>query len=145
MSGQPPTFPSRRVRRYLRARGETTLLTAAPSFPWPGPRQPHKYAAQAVVVDGHRFPSQAEARRYGQLQQLVKAGIVSGLVLQPKFELHALGGERIGRYIADFAYQHLNEGYVVEDVKGMDLPLGRWKRKHCEAEYGVTVTVIRRR
>ena len=31
----------------------------------------------------------------------------------------------------------------MEDVKGLDLPLGRWKRKHFEAEYGQPVRVIR--
>jgi hypothetical protein len=33
---------------------------------------------------------------------------------------------------------------VVEDVKGLDLPLGRWKRKHFEAQYGQPVRVIRK-
>jgi len=137
----------RSLRRRAAAIAAATALTAKPSFEWPGarPPRPHKYAAQAVVVDGHRFDSTAEARRYGELRMLERAGMVVGLVLQPRFELHAPpNGVRIGCYVADFAYEHPDDGFVVEDVKGVDLPLGRWKRKHCEAEHGVRVRVMRR-
>ncbi|NCB05918.1 MAG: DUF1064 domain-containing protein, partial [Clostridia bacterium] len=37
-----------------------------------------KFNAKATVVDGIRFDSQAEARRYGQLQALQAAGAISG-------------------------------------------------------------------
>jgi len=147
VSGRATATRPRSRRRSAAAIAAAATLTAKPSFDWPDARhrRPHKYAAQAVVVDGHRFDSMAEARRYGELRMLERAGMVVGLVLQPRFELHAPpNGVRIGCYVADFAYEHPTDGFVVEDVKGVDLPLGRWKRKHCEAEHGVRVRVMRR-
>lgn len=102
----------------------------------------HKFFAKAVTIDGHRFASKAEGARYVWLSLLEKAGEIRGLVLQPRFTLH-VGGVLIGAYIADFAYETCFGARVVEDVKGLDLPLGRWKRKHFEAEYGQPVRVIR--
>ena len=101
----------------------------------------HKYFAKAVTIDGHRFASKAEAARYQELRLLAKAGELWGLELQPRYRL-TVGGLVIGTYVADFTYVDAS-GRVVEDVKGMDLPLGRWKRKHFEAQYGMPVRVIR--
>lgn len=102
----------------------------------------HKFFAKAVTIDGHRFASKAEGARYVELRLLEKAGEIRDLVLQPRFTLH-VGAVLIGLYIADFAYEDAGGTRVVEDVKGLDLPLGRWKRKHFEAQYGQPVRVIR--
>lgn len=32
--------------------------------------------------------------------------------------------------------------YVVEDVKGFKTPLYKWKKKHVEAQYGITIREI---
>jgi hypothetical protein len=46
----------------------------------------------------------------------------------------------VGSYICDFVYQTVPAGdTIVEDVKGVRTDLYRWKRKHFEAEYGVTI------
>lgn len=103
----------------------------------------HKFFAKAVTIDGHRFASKAEGARYVELRLLEKAGEIRGLVLQPRFTLH-VGRVLIGTYVADFAYEDAAGTRVVEDVKGLDLPLGRWKRKHFEAQYGQPVRVIRK-
>ncbi len=92
----------------------------------------HKYAAQKVTVDGHEFPSKAEADRYCQLKLLVRASTIRDLELQPKFPLLAPNGTEIGEYWADFAYTERLRGIdleVVEDVKGMVLPLYKLKLK----------------
>ena len=99
-------------------------------------------------IDTITFDSMAELKRFGELRLLEKAGQISSLVRQPKFALSA-GGQRIGHYIADFRYIEGGRE-VVEDVKGgdaagyVDTSLGRWKRKHCEAEHGLTVSIIKR-
>lgn len=103
----------------------------------------HKFFAKPVTIDGHRFASKAEGARYVELRLLEKAGEIRGLVLQPRFTLH-VGRVLIGTYVADFAYEDAAGTRVVEDVKGLDLPLGRWKRKHFEAQYGQPVRVIRK-
>jgi len=77
-----------------------------------------KYGNQKTLVDGHLFASKAEAYRYQDLKLLLKAGHISNLELQPKFELcPKQKGERAVHYIGDFRY--IEDGkVVVEDVKG---------------------------
>ena len=84
----------------------------------------NKYGNKKFVVDGYTFDSKKEARRYGELKLLVRAGKIKDLVLQPKFELiPTIRTEtetlRKVSYIADFKYIDLESGKViVEDVKG---------------------------
>jgi hypothetical protein len=113
-----------------------------------------KYGAKSVVLDGHRFPSKAEAKRYGELKLLQKAGEITGLELQPKFPLVLPNGAEIlirsdrypnGRkavYRADFAY-FTPARRVVEEVKGMDTMESRLRRAVVEAIYGIRIEVIR--
>ncbi len=75
-----------------------------------------KYRNIPTVVDGISFDSKAEARRYGELKLLQRAGEIAGLELQPKFVL-SINGIKICKYIGDFAYCVVNGGRVVEDVK----------------------------
>ena len=115
---------------------------------------PRKYRNKPVTVDGIRFASKAEARRYSELKLLEKAGQITDLELQPKFTLHVLGpyggalvGSEllaIGKYIADFRYLEGAQD-VVEDVKSgpTETALFKWKRKHFEAEYGIKLRVIK--
>lgn len=103
-----------------------------------------KYKAKRTEVDGIVFHSQKEARRYQELKLLQRAGKIRNLRLQPEWDLFVPGGERIGAYIADFCYYTVPWDYeqpelVVEDVKGFKTPLYRWKKKHVEAQYGITI------
>ena len=76
-----------------------------------------KYRNTPVEVDGHKFPSKAEARRYNELKLLERAGEICGLELQPKFTFEH-GGVRIGSYKADFAYFLAHSPQrIIEDVK----------------------------
>ena len=79
-----------------------------------------KYNARKIIIDGLQFDSQKEANRYAELSLLEKAGKISGLKTQVKFELiPKQGGERACNYIADFVYTDAETGQkIVEDVKG---------------------------
>lgn len=118
-----------------------------------------KYGAMPTVIDGIRFASKAEARRYGELRMLEKAGEISELELQPKFELKAqlttgtvIGAAKaltgqypvIGHYIGDFRYRDKFGNQIVEDVKSpaTRTALYRWKCKHVMAQYGITIVEI---
>lgn len=116
-----------------------------------------KYGAKPTVVDGVRFASKKEARRYSALKLMVAAGQIEALELQPRFPLviHSTPvvirskGFPNGRpvaYIADFAYREFDAHgpgvRIVEDVKGMDTPVSRLKRALVEAIYGVRVRVL---
>ena len=107
----------------------------------------HKYGAKPTTVDGIRFASQAEARRYRELTLLLRAGKILWLQCQPSFDLvvddAAKGRDvKVGRYVADFRYTMPNGVMVVEDVKGVRTPIYRLKKKMVEALYGITVVEI---
>jgi hypothetical protein len=104
----------------------------------------HKFNAVPTVVDGVRFASKAEAKRYAELKLLERAGQIDRLVLQAEFPLYAKD-TKLGKYIADFYYfDRRTSQHVIEDVKGFKTPLYRWKKKHVEAEYGFPVIEIGR-
>ena len=98
----------------------------------------NKYNARKTQVNGHTFDSQREARRYRDLQLLERAGRIHSLRLQVPYPLE-VAGEQIGKYVADFVYTE-NDEEVIEDSKGYRTPLYRWKKKHVEAQYNITLT-----
>lgn len=67
------------------------------------------------TVDGILFASKREAARYGELKLLAEAGKISGLRLQPEWEI-VINGQLVCKYRADFFYTE-NGKAVVEDVK----------------------------
>lgn len=114
----------------------------------------HKYNAVAVTVDGHRFPSKREAKRYGELKMLERAGKISDLNCQPRFAI-LINGEYVkirskgypnGRRcsaVMDFDYSQKGK-YIIEDVKSAatDTPVSKLKRALVEAIYGVEVRLV---
>lgn len=123
-----------------------------------------KYGAIKETVDGVTFHSRKEARRYQELCVLLKAGEIRDLELQPEFRLDVQPDESdacdpviLGVYRADFRYdERVVRGVklppqtgpsiewedVIEDVKGFKTPLYKWKKRHVEAQYGVTIREI---
>lgn len=87
----------------------------------------NKYNAVPTLVDGHRFASKAEARRYSELKCLERVGVISGLTRQPRFPLEVMG-IKVCTYIGDFAYIE-DSKFVVEDVKGVKTDTYKIKRK----------------
>ena len=101
----------------------------------------NKYRAVKTEVDGIMFDSKREAARYMELMLLQKAGEISRLELQPKYDC-VVNGHKICNYKADFRYFNAN-GSVVEDVKGMKTPVYRLKKKLVEALFpGVTIQEV---
>ena len=86
-----------------------------------------KYGNVATTVDGIRFASRAEARRYGELKLLVRARKISLLECQPRFKLE-VHGVKVCTYVADFCYRDLSTGLLAaEDVKGHETPVFKIK------------------
>ena len=96
-----------------------------------------KYNAKKVVIDGVKFDSQAEGRRYRKLKLLEKAGVIQELELQPRYDME-LNGVKICFYKADFRYIEDGE-LVVEDVKGMLTDIYKLKRKMMKAFHGIDI------
>ncbi len=106
-------------------------------------KRPHKYGATATVVDGIRFDSKLEARRWGELKLLEKGKLIADLERQVRIDLHAMGGTKICVYVADFRYFDMeNGGVVVEDCKGFKTDVYKLKAKWFKAEYGFPITEI---
>lgn len=93
----------------------------------------NKYSAEKTVIDGIKFDSKKEARRYAELKLLEKAGAICDLKLQPKFVLQE-GFKQNGKtyreisYIADFSYVE-NGKLVAEDTKGFKTEVFKIKEK----------------
>lgn len=108
-----------------------------------GRRPRNKYGAVRTMLDGIRFDSKREADRYAQLRLLEVAGHITNLQHQVPYDLHALGGVQVARYVADFVYRdERTQRLVVEDVKGVKTPVFRLKAKWLKAEHGIEVICV---
>ena len=115
-----------------------------------------KYHAVKATVDGIKFDSKKEARRYEELLERLESGEIRDLKLQPHFTLQeafkTVDGESIKSivYVADFSYRErrLDDGgeeyypLVVEDVKGVKTDVYIMKRKMMIERFGITVREV---
>lgn len=94
-----------------------------------------KYHNIKTTVDNIKFDSKAEGYRYLELKQLQKAKKISSLEFQPSFLLQEKFTDSKGvkhqaiNYMADFKYLDDKGNYIVEDVKGMETPVYKLKKK----------------
>lgn len=96
------------------------------------------------TMDGIVFASQKEMKRYAELKLLVRAGEISELSLQPKFEIEA-GGELFCTYTADFAYREKDGTYIVEEVKSTGTAKDaayKLRKKAAEIAFGIKVREV---
>lgn len=100
--------------------------------------RPAKY--RNVKTDG--YDSKKECKRAAELRLLEKAGQISMLEEQVRFEIiPKLPGERASHYVADFVYIE-NGKQVVEDVKSAFTrknPLYQLKRKMMLWIHGIQI------
>jgi len=97
----------------------------------------NKYRNIKTEVDGIKFDSKKEARRYSELKLLEKTEVISELVLQPKFPIR-VEGVKVCVYIADFAYKE-NHKFIVEDCKGMKTSVYNLKKKLMWATHDIII------
>ncbi|MCE2841194.1 MAG: DUF1064 domain-containing protein [Novosphingobium sp.] len=138
----PDATPSRAGRKTSAAAGRVGITVRKKK---PGPKK-GKYNAKGEHYDGFWFASQAELKRYKQLRELEAAGLIDTLRCQIPFRV-ALNNQHMFNYIADFEYRVLDElgreqRSVVEDVKGMVMPIYKLKRKMVEAMHGIKIIEI---
>lgn len=108
-----------------------------------------KFNAQTTEVDGVKFDSKIEKRRYDELMLLLRAGVISELKLHEEFtliEAYTLpNGERVRRmkYTCDFSY--VRDGKkIVEDVKSKPTKTRDYmiRKKMMLDKYGITVSEV---
>lgn len=111
-----------------------------------------KYGSRKVIRDGMKFDSVNEYRRFLELSLLEKAGAISNLERQVKFNLlpaqyvtdkkdgkiKTKCVERKCSYVADFVYIQNGEK-VVEDAKGYRTEAYRIKRKMMLYFHGIRI------
>lgn len=113
--------------------------SCAAALPWGGAKC-HACGSDYSI----RFDSTAEAKRYDQLVILQRAGQITDLKRQVPFPIH-IEGQKTAAYLADFTYTDSEGRQHVEDVKSPATmtPLARLKIKQVEAQYGITVEIVR--
>ena len=94
-----------------------------------------KYKAVKTIVDGMKFDSKKEAKRYQELKLLEQSNEIKELQLQVPFILIDKSEYgRVIKYIADFVY--IRDGKkVVEDCKGFRTDVYRLKKRLFEEKY----------
>ena len=105
----------------------------------------NKYHSVKVRVDGMTFDSKKEYRRWLDLKMLQRAGLISDLRRQVKYELVETPYDEDGKalfrgasYIADFVYVE-NGKTIVEDCKGKKTDVYQLKKKWFWKDYGILI------
>jgi hypothetical protein len=117
------------------------------------PLQRNKYRNRKITVNGIIYESQKEYKRHKELMLLERAGQITRLERQVKFELipsQKIGSkvvERACSYIADFVYMEYDSKKeilckVVEDTKGFRTPEYIIKRKLMLWVHGIRIREI---
>lgn len=107
----------------------------------------NKYKNRKITRDGLTFDSAKEWKRWRELILLQKAGKISDLQRQVKFELipsQRIAGKVVERpctYIADFVYSE-NGKRVVEDTKGFKTTEYIIKRKLMLYVHGIQIKEV---
>ena len=105
-------------------------------------KRPAKYRNTRTEAHGKTFASKKEAKRYDEVLLLQKAKQINSLKCQHRFPLK-VEGVLVATYVADFFYHDIRTGkQVVEDVKGLKLPLFEIKAKLLKILHGLEVVVI---
>jgi len=97
----------------------------------------HKFRAIPTELDGIKFASRKEARRYRELRLLEKSGELLFFLRQVPFHLPANV-----KYVCDFLCFWKDDTVTIEDVKGIKTPLYVLKKKQVEAIYPIEITEI---
>lgn len=106
-----------------------------------------KYGSKKITADGLTFDSRKEYFRWHELSLLEKAGEISQLQRQVRFELipsQKIDGKVVERpvhYVADFVYQE-NGQTVVEDTKGFKTKDYILKRKMMLHTHGIRIREV---
>ena len=93
-----------------------------------------KFRNTPVVVDGVRFASKLEAKRWQELRLLERAGKITDLQRQPRYPIE-VSGHHISVYYGDFSYVEGRVLRVCEDTKGFQTDEFKLKWKLVTALY----------
>ena len=107
-----------------------------------------KYHNRKITRDGETFDSVKEYRRWCELKLMERAGVITDLKRQVKFELipsQKVDGKVVERpvnYVADFVYTNSFGFKIVEDVKGVRTREYILKRKMMLWNHGIRIQEV---
>jgi len=98
-----------------------------------------KFRNIPTIVDGQRFDSKKEARRFVELSLLQRAGAISDLKRGERYQFYH-NDVKIGSYKPDFEYTENGEK-IVEDVKSTSTKTQAYmlRKKMMKAFYGIEI------
>lgn len=110
-----------------------------------------KYHSTRIDSADGKFDSGLEYKRWVYLKTLEAEGSIKNLVRQVPYTLipsQYKNGKCLYRelkYVSDFEYDMVNTGeHIVEDVKGMVLPIFKVKQKLMYYQFGIEVRVVKK-
>lgn len=102
----------------------------------------NKFKAIRTTIDGITFASKKEANYYWQLKLRERTGEVSHIELQPTYAI-TINGQHICKVKLDFRYyDNRDKFYHIVDVKGLDTPVSKLKRKLVNAQHNIWVEIV---
>lgn len=109
-----------------------------------------KYLNKKITIDGITFDSKKESARYLQLKALERAGEITELTLQPRFnyeQSNEFGNikkpKNLFYYKADFQYYKKGDCFpTIEDVKGFQTAVFRLKKKLIEDRFKIEIHLV---
>lgn len=97
----------------------------------------HKFHAKRTEVEGIKFSSKKEAKRYNILKSLQNVGEILFFLRQVPF--HLPGGVK---YVCDFLIFWASGEVTIEDVKGFKTESYKAKKKMVEALYPIEILEV---
>lgn len=106
-----------------------------------------KYGNRKITAPGgEKFDSMKEYNRWGQLKLLQRAGKISGLERQVRFQLLPVQRDEQGKlleharsYVADFVYTDDKGNRIVEDCKGCKTDVYQLKKAMMLYTHGIRI------
>jgi photosystem II stability/assembly factor-like uncharacterized protein len=103
----------------------------------PAKKKRPKYNNKIVVIDGYKFHSAKEGKRYSELKLLQAAGEIKYFLMQVPFHLAP-----DLTYLVDFMIVWQDGAVTYEDVKGYEVISSMNKIKMTQEKYGVIINII---
>lgn len=105
----------------------------------------NKFGAIKTEYKGRIFDSKKEAQRAFELDCMIRAGEVTKVEYQPKYEI-VINGQKVSNYFGDFRVHYPDGRVEVEDVKGLkrgaSYQIFRLKKKLVKALFGIEIIEI---
>lgn len=101
----------------------------------------NKFRNIITQIDGIKFDSKAESQRYSELNMMLRGGLIHGFEMQVPYSLD-INGVHICTYIADFVITWPDGIFTVEDVKGVQTPEFKLKKKLMWAIHGIEIILV---